>query len=67
MLSAMVGNRILANNIYADGNGQLTKQTYGNGAEVSITYDTLGRKKLRPMRTARFLAMCTTAKAGYTA
>ena len=56
MLSAMVGNRILANNIYADGNGQLTKQTYGNGAEVSFTYDTLGRKKTATYADGKILS-----------
>ena len=45
MLSAKVGSRNLASNIYANGNGQLTKQTYGNGATVNYTYDILGRIK----------------------
>ena len=45
MLSAKVGSRSLASNIYANGNGQLTKQTYGNGATVNYTYDILGRIK----------------------
>ena len=45
MLSVKVGSRNLAANIYANGNGQLTKQTYGNGDSVSYTYDILGRVK----------------------
>lgn len=45
MLSVKVGSRNLAANIYANGNGQLTKQTYGNGATVNYTYDILGRIK----------------------
>ena len=45
MLSVKVGSRNLAANIYANGNGQLTKQTYGNGDSVSYTYDILGRIK----------------------
>ena len=45
MLSAKVGNRNLSTNTYASGNGQMTKQTYGNGASITYTYDILGRVK----------------------
>ena len=56
MISAMVGNRILANNVYANGNGLLTKQVYGNGVEVNFTYDTLGRKKTATYPDGRVLS-----------
>ena len=56
MLSAMVGNRILANNVYANGNGLLTKQVYGNGVEINFTYDTLGRKKTATYPDGRVLS-----------
>ena len=37
MLFAKVGNRNLSINTYASGNGQITKQIYGNGASVIYT------------------------------
>ena len=40
-----VGSRELASYAYMSGNGPLLKQTYGNGHEVSFTYDNLGRTK----------------------
>ena len=40
-----MGSRELATYDYMSGNGLLVKQTYGNGHEVSFTYDNLGRTK----------------------
>ena len=43
--SIKVGNKTLSSYTYANKNGLLTKQTYGNGQYTSFTYDNLGRKK----------------------
>ena len=40
-----MGTQQLAAYTYGTGNGQLIKQTYGNGDYVSFTYDNLGRVK----------------------
>jgi len=45
MTNLKVGSQQLASYNYGTGNGQLTKQTYGNGDYVSFTYDNLGRVK----------------------
>ena len=42
MLTAKVGSRTLAANVYNNGVDQLVQQTYGNGAKVSFTYDSMG-------------------------
>ena len=45
MENLKVGTQQLAAYTYGTGNGQLTKQTYGNEDWVSFTYDNLGRVK----------------------
>ena len=47
MTELKVGSRTLAKYEYAIGNGNLTKQTYGNGASVSFTYDNRDRVTTR--------------------
>ena len=47
MTELKVGSRTLAKYAYAIGNGNLTKQTYGNGASVSFTYDNRDRVTTR--------------------
>ncbi len=45
MLTLKVGSKVLATYSYNPNNGQLNRQTYGNGDSVSYTYDSLGRTK----------------------
>ena len=47
MTELKVGSRTLAKYEYAIGNGNLTKQTYGNGASVVFTYDQQDRVTTR--------------------
>ena len=47
MTELKVGSRTLARYKYAIGNGNLTEQTYGNGASVSFTYDNRDRVTTR--------------------
>ena len=47
MTELKAGSRTLAKYAYAIGNGNLTKQTYGNGASVSFTYDNRDRVTTR--------------------
>lgn len=55
MLTAKVGSRTLATNVYTNDFGPLIRQTYGNGAEVSFTYDNLGRTKTATYDDGRIL------------
>ena len=43
LTAVRIGGLLLASYQYAAKNGQLTKQVYGNGQEVTFTYDRLGR------------------------
>ena len=47
MTELKVGSRTLAKYEYAIGNGNLAKQTYGNGASVAFTYDNRDRVTTR--------------------
>lgn len=47
MLTAKVGSRTLAANVYTNDFGPLIRQTYGNGDVVMITWG--GRKRLPTM------------------
>lgn len=47
MLTAKVGSRTLATNVYTNDFGPLIRQTYGNGDVVMITWG--GRKRLPTM------------------
>ena len=55
MLTAKVGSRALATNVYNNSFDQLVQQTYGNGAVVSYTYDKLGRTKTATYDDGRVL------------
>ena len=55
-----VGTRQLATYTYAGNNGLLQKQTYGNGHELSYTYDTLGRMKTSTWNNGRTLTYAYT-------
>ena len=48
--SVSVGDRELVTNTYGVKNGQILRQTYGNDASVSYTYDSLGRVKTETYR-----------------
>ena len=55
MLTAKVGSRTLATNVYTNDFGPLIRQTYGNGDVVSYTYDNLGRTKTATYDDGRVL------------
>ena len=55
MLTAKVGSRTLAANVYTNDFGPLIRQTYGNGDVVSYTYDNLGRTKTATYDDGRVL------------
>ena len=60
MTKLSVGARVLAQYEYAKQNGQLLKQTYGNGDTVSFTYDSLGRVKTATYSDGRVLTYAYT-------
>ena len=55
MLTAKAGNCKLASYTYGDNNGLLQKLTYGNGDELSYTYDILDRVKTKQYDNGQLL------------